>query len=176
MNNGARILFFAGAFLLLFSACFTVSCGKRNPNAVPVDNHKYDGFVDDPVVNSCSFMAFGSDGHGYMSASSPFTFTVSILLIGNAFFNRQYEPREFTVEVDFSDGTGWHDYTTETLEYYRDEREWSEMPTYTLNEPGEYFVHVRVTFPDDEVIDNEDVFPAIGQTITIVSPGEGDGA
>lgn len=128
----------------------------------------------EPTVPNCKFETIDLDGFSFSVGRSPHGFPIVVYISGVSQVNTNGAPIVSMIEVNFSDGTGWHDYTTETLEYYRDEREWSEMPTYTLTEPGEYFIHVRVTFPDGDLIDNEDVFPKTTQTITVLPPDEGD--
>ncbi|MEP0813901.1 MAG: hypothetical protein HRF49_04455 [bacterium] len=59
-------------------------------------------------------------------------------------------PREFInlMEVDFGDGTGWHDVTDEWHESLKGL--FDPKMRHTFEQPGEYVVVIRATFYDGE--------------------------
>jgi len=131
-----------------------------------------------PLKPGCNFIPSNPDGTSLLRGASPFTFLVAVSVYPYKTRDREGQPFIPVVEVDFSDGTGWHDYSTQTREFYDRERAWKDMPTYTLTEPGEYPVHVRVALPDGDVLDNEDFLESNPewQTITVLPPDGGGGA
>jgi hypothetical protein len=163
-------------FVLVISFCCPYGCKGKGPGA----NYVPPGPILIPIEPSspvCAFEGVRPDGSSQGVGVAPFFVVVLVDLDGNFPADHAGRPLISRVEIDFSDGTGWHDYTTETREFYNRERSWEDMPTYALTEPGKYPIHVRVTFVDGEVIDNEDIinYDHAIQTITVLPPDDGDG-
>ena len=170
-----RLLVVVLTAVILFSVL--IGCKGNGPGKdyfPPV----YEPDHTEPSESGCNFIPSNPDGSSLLWGISPYTFLVAISVDPYSTHDKQGQPSIPVVEVDFSDGTGWHDYSTETREFYEYERAWEDMPTYTLIEPGAYPIHVSVTLPDGDVLDNEDFLESNPewQTITVLPADDGGGA
>ncbi|MCD6118221.1 hypothetical protein J7K50_00075 [bacterium] len=172
--NAKRAILFSVLLAATISLYCLCGCKGNGPNYFP-PYQEPPGI--DPIRPSCEFAPANPDGSSRLNGVTPYTFfVVSNISMGDGLYDQEGEPLIPTVEIDFSDGTGWHDYTAETLEFYRGERAWEDMPTYTLANPGEYPIHVRMVFPNGVVIDNDDFWESFPEwQIITVLPADDDG-
>ncbi len=146
-------------FFLMSIILVLASCGSSGYNADP-----------EPTLRSVS-MGILVDGVAGFAFAGESPFYVEALVYVQVGSGETKSGDISKVEIDFGDGSGWEDVTAAWMSK-QDQSIYSledAAQPHTYTEPGEYSVHCRVTFTDNEVF----VRPQATEpsyTVTITAP------